>query len=146
MQKGMIGLPCSNKLGKGKTMDIMEKHTVELTSDCTCTNEDGTPSTDCFDCWDDSVWLFKDLMNTWRKTVGVNWNTVRITGRGMGWQSTSGEAVVSFDKVLDALKINGDFTLRFKQEGTVLTATRSSHDEPTGAGFSFTLVQDEDED
>jgi hypothetical protein len=50
----------------------MEKHTVKLTSDCTCTNEDNTPSTDCFDCWDDSVWLFKDLMNTWRKTVGVN--------------------------------------------------------------------------
>jgi hypothetical protein len=64
----------------------------------------------------------------------------------MGWQRSSGEAVVDFDKVLDALKINGDFNLRFKQEGTVLTATRSSHDEPTGAGFSFTLIQGEDED
>jgi hypothetical protein len=145
MQKGMIGLSCSNKLGKGKTMDTMEKHTVELKSDCTCTNEDGTPSTDCFDCWQDSVWLFKDLMNTWRKTVGVDWNTVRITGRNMNWDKVSGEAVVSFDKVLDTLKINGDFTLRFKQEGTVLTATRSSHDEYC-AGFSFTLIKDEDED
>jgi hypothetical protein len=142
----MIKLSCSEKLGKGKTMNTMEKVTVELTTDCICTNEDGTPSTDCFDCWDDSVWLFKDLMNTWRKTVGVNWNTVRITGRAMGWQRTSGEAVVDFDKVLDALKINGEFTLRFKHEGTVLTATRSSHDEPIGASFSFTLVEDEDED
>jgi hypothetical protein len=120
-----------------------EKITLEMSSDCTCTNEDGTPSNDCFDCWQDSVWLFKDLMNTWRKTVGVDWDTVRITGRGMGWQRSSGEAVVSFDDVLGALTINGDFTLRFKHEGTVLTATRSSHDEPTGAGFSFTLVQDE---
>jgi hypothetical protein len=85
-------------------------------------------------------------MNTWRKTVGVDWNTVRITGRAMNWDKVSGEAVVSFDKVLDALKINGDFNLRFKQEGTVLTATRSSHDEPTGAGFTFTLIKDEDED
>jgi hypothetical protein len=64
----------------------------------------------------------------------------------MNWDKVSGEAVVSFDKVLDALKINGDFNLRFKQEGTVLTAIRSSHDEPTGAGFSFTLIKDEDED
>ena len=123
-----------------------EKITLEMSSDCTCTNEDETPSTDCFDCWQDSVWLFKDMMNDWRRTVGVDWNTVRITGRAMGWQSRSGEALVSFDKVLEALTINGDFTLRFKHEGTVLTATRSSHDEPTGAGFSFTLVQDEDED
>ena len=144
MQKGMIGLPCSNKLGKGKTMDTIEMNTVEITNNCTCTNEDGTMSDDCFDCWEDSVWLFKDMMNSWRKDVGVKWDTVRITGRNMGWQHTSGEAVVSFDKVLDALKINGDFTLRFKHEGTVLTATRSSHDEYS-AGFSFTLIQDEDE-
>jgi len=140
----MIKLSCSNKLGKGKTMDIMEKHTVELTSDCTCTNEDGTPSNDCFDCWDDSVWLFKDLMNTWRKTVGVEWDTVRVTGKGMGWQRTSGEAVIPFDEVLELLKINGDFNLRFEREGKVLTATRSSHDEPTGAGFTFTLIKGEE--
>jgi len=140
----MIKLSCSYKLGKGKTMDTMEKHTVELTSDCTCTNEDGTPSNDCFDCWDDSVWLFKDLMNTWRKTVGVDWDTVRVTGNGMGWQRKSGEAVIPFDEVLELLKINGDFTLRFKREGKVLTATRSSHDEPTGAGFTFTLIKGEE--
>jgi hypothetical protein len=140
----MIKLSCSYKLGKGKTMDTMEKHTVELTSDCTCTNEDGTPSNDCFDCWDDSVWLFKDLMNTWRKTVGVEWDTVRVTGKGMGWQRTSGEAVIPFDEVLELLKINGDFNLRFEREGKVLTATRSSHDEPTGAGFTFTLIKGEE--
>jgi hypothetical protein len=140
----MIKLSCSNKLGKGKTMDTMEKHTVELTSDCTCTNEDGTPSNDCFDCWDDSVWLFKDLMNTWRKTVGVEWDTVRVTGKGMGWQRTSGEAVIPFDEVLELLKINGDFNLRFEREGKVLTATRSSHDEPTGAEFTFTLIKGEE--
>ena len=125
-------------------MDTMEKHTVELTSDCTCTNEDDTPSDYCFDCWDDSVWLFKDLMNTWRKTVGVDWDTVRVTGNGMGWQRKSGEAVIPFDEVLELLKINGDFTLRFKREGKVLTATRSSHDEPTGAGFTFTLIKGEE--
>ena len=140
----MIKLSCSHKLGKGKTMNTMEKHTVELTSDCTCTNEDGTPSNDCFDCWDDSVWLFKDLMNTWRKTVGVEWDTVRVTGKGMGWQRKSGEAVIPFDEVLELLKINGDFNLRFEREGKVLTATRSSHDEPTGAGFTFTLIKGEE--
>lgn len=125
-------------------MDTMESNAVELTNNCVCTNEDGTPSDDCFDCWEDSVWLFKDIMNSWRKAVGVNWDSVRITGKSMGWQGKSGEAVVPFEKVLDALKINGDFTLRFKQDGSTLTATRSSHDEYC-ASFSFTLVQDEAE-
>jgi hypothetical protein len=83
-------------------------------------------------------------MNTWRKTVGVEWDTVRVTGTGMGWQRTSGKAVIPFDEVLELLKINGDFTLRFKREGKVLTATRSSHDEPTGAGFTFTLIKGEE--
>ena len=125
-------------------MDTMEKITLEMRSDCTCTNEDNTPSDDCFDCWQDSVWLFKDMMNAWRRDVGVDWNTVRITGRNMGWRKTSGEALVSFDEVLDTLKINGDFVLRFKHEGTVLTATRGSHDELC-AGFSFTLIKNEGE-
>lgn len=125
-------------------MDTMESNAVELTNNCVCTNEDGTPSDDCFDCWEDSVWLFKDLMNTWRKEVGVDWDTVRVTGKGMGWQRLSGEAVIPFDEVLELLKINGDFTLLFKREGKVLTATRSSHDEPTGAGFTFTLIKGEE--
>jgi hypothetical protein len=128
------------------SINTEEKITLEMTSDCTCTNEDDTPSDYCFDCCEDSKWLFKEMMNNWRKAVGVDWNTVRITGRNMGWQHRSGEAIVSFDKVLNTLTINGDFNLRFKHEGTVLTATRSSHDEPTGAGFSFTLIKDEEEE
>lgn len=125
-------------------MNTLEYNEVELTSDCTCTNEDGTPSDDCFDCWQDSVWLFKDMMHTWRETVGVKWDTVKITGTQMNWDRVSGEAIVPFEKVLDALKIRGDFTLRFKQEGTILTATRSSHDEYC-ATFYFTLIEDEDQ-
>jgi len=124
-------------------MNTIEKVSVKLTSDCRCTNEDGTASDSCFDCWQDSVELFKEMMSDWRKAVGVDWNTVKITGSLVGWRRKSGYGLVGFDKVLDSLTINGDFTLDFKHEGKVLTATRYSHDEPTGAGFSFTLIQDE---
>ncbi len=86
-------------------MNTLEYNEVELTSDCTCTNEDGTPTDDCFDCWQDSVWLFKNMMHTWRETVGVKWDTVKITGTQMNWDRVSGEAIVPFEKVLDALKI-----------------------------------------
>jgi hypothetical protein len=123
-----------------------EKVSLEMTSDCTCTNEDETPSSDCFGCWDDAKWLFKDLMNDWRKATGVKWDSVRIDGYSMGWQRRSGEKVVPFERVLDTLTINGDFRLEFFKEGSSLKAFRYSHDEPTGAKFVFTLVEDEEED
>ena len=77
---------------------------IELTSDCTCTDEDGV---------------------------------------GMGWQSKSGSAEVEFDKALKSLTINGDFRITAKWEGKTFTASRASHDEPTGsAKFKFTLIKE----
>jgi hypothetical protein len=123
-----------------------EKITLEIDSYCVCTNEDGTPSDDCFGCWQHSMLLLDDLMNDWRETINADWNTVKIVGHAMGWQRRSGEAVVPFNKVLKSLTINGDFNLNFVYEDETLTVIRSSHDEPMGAKFLLTLIADEEEE
>ena len=116
---------------------------IELTSDCTCTDEDGVVSNDCFGCWDESESMFYEALNDWRKEVGVDLNWIRVNGVGMGWQSKSGSAEVEFDKALKSLTINGDFRITAKWEGKTFTASRASHDEPTGsAKFKFTLIKE----
>lgn len=127
-------------------MDTLEKLVVTLQSDCTCSNEDETPASDCFGCWDDSVEYFKEVISTWRERAGIDADLVSIEGRGMTWQSLSGHAITNLDTLYKALTINGDFRLTFTLEGETLTATRHSHDEPMGCSFAFTPHTEEDED
>lgn len=116
---------------------------IELTSDCTCTYEDGVASEDCFGCWEDSEAFFYEALNDWRKEVGVDWDWIRVEGVGMGWQGRSGYTEVEFDKALKSLIINGDFRITAKWEGNTFTASRASHDEPMGnAKFVFTLIKE----
>jgi len=138
--------------------------TIELTSDCRCfdcndcgvgyvRNEDGekceqcykelTPSNSCFDCWKDSKESFYDALEAWRDKVGVTWDLVRIDGVGVGWNRDSGYAVKKFDEALDAITIRGDFRITATWDGAnTFTASRASHDEPTGsAQFTFTLIK-----
>jgi len=127
-------------------VDTLEKLTVTLQSDCTCTNEDETMSDDCFGCWEDSVEYFKEIISTWRERAGIDADLVRIEGRGMTWQSLSGHAITNLDTLYKALTIRGDFRLEFKLEGETLTAVRYSHDEPMGCSFTFAPYESEDED
>lgn len=126
-------------------MEMIIKDSLEITTDCTCANEDGT-WTECFGCWNDSKELFSELFSTWVKANADATNTIRIDGKNMTWQRLDGYAVVEADAdaVLDKMGLRGDYTLRFMLDGTSLTATRWSHDEPTGCGFTFTFVADED--
>lgn len=140
---------------------------IELSSDCRCfdcndcgvgyvRNEDGekceecdkelTPSDSCFACWDDSKSSFYDALEAWRDKVGVTWDLVRIDGVGLGWNKDSGYAIKRFKEVLEALTIRGDFRITATWDGAnSFTASRASHDEPTGsARFTFTLMREED--
>ena len=128
-------------------MDTLEKQVVTLESNCTCTNEDESPSEDCFGCWDDSLSNLDYLKDEWVKRIGGKpFSSVVSHASGMGWMKTSGHASVSFDKLHRAVTLNGDFTITFTLEGNELTASRSSHDEPTG-GARFRFVPEyEDED
>lgn len=131
------------------TQIVEEK--VELSSDCTCTeydeetgdtkldaDGDPVPAESCSGCWDDSVELFEELiLEPWlkKKNLAAE-DTVAVYFKGMTWQSVSGQAKIPANKIIDALQINGDFTLRFTLKGSKLTCIRSSHDE-YGASFKF---------
>jgi len=119
-------------------MKTLENLAVTLQSDCVCTNEDETPASDCFGCWDDSIYLFNELISQWRERAGIDADSVRISGKAMTWQRLDGHAIADLDTLYKTLTINGDFRLTFTLEGETLTATRHSHDEPTGCSFSFT--------
>jgi hypothetical protein len=139
---------------------------VSLTSDCQCYDckkcntgyirYDGygekcdecstelIPSIECFGCWSDSKESFYEALKDWRNKVGKDWDTVKIEGTGMGWTGASGTATKPFEKALEALTLRGDFRITAIWEGKTFTATRASHDEPTGgAKFVFTLIEGE---
>jgi len=120
-------------------VDTLEKQVITLESNCTCTNEDESPSDDCFGCWDDSLSNLEYLKEEWLKRLGgEKFSLVVSHGKGMGWMKTSGMAQVRFDELHRAVTLNGDFTITFTLEGKELTAVRSSHDEPMGgARFRF---------
>ena len=124
-------------------MDTMEKQVVELESNCTCTNEDGSYTEDCFGCYDDSKENLKYLLKDWAEAnnFDADKQVVRIHGRAMTWLRSEGYAVVEFDSILDAVKINGDFRLTFTLEGSALSVRRGSHDEPTGAYFTLSVME-----
>jgi hypothetical protein len=122
-------------------MNTITKQEVVVQSDCTCTNMDETPSDSCYGCYDDAVDNLKYLITEWADAFGKDFANVRIDGTGMGWQRESGYAMAPLYRVAEALTIRGDFRITFTLEGKELTATRSSHDEPTGASFTFTPAE-----
>lgn len=127
-------------------MDTLEKLTVTLQSDCTCTNEDETMSDDCFGCWDDSLYDFNELISAWRERAGIDEEKVLISGRGMTWQRVSGHAIADLDNLYKPLTINGDFRVVITLDGETLTAVRYSHDEPMGCSFTFEPYAEQDEE
>ena len=123
-------------------MATLQKQQAEVQSDCICLNEDETPSDSCYGCYDDAVDNLKYLITEWADAQGKEFSNVRIDGTGMGWQRESGYAMAPLYRVAEALSIRGDFHIVFTLEDGKLTATRSSHDEPTGgAHFTFTPAE-----
>lgn len=127
--------------------------TVEVTSNCVCEdyNEDTgetTPSNDCFGCWQDSLELLREsIIDPWAEANDYYDDTdVRISGTAIGWRRLAGYKDTTVKDLVEALTLNGDFTLVFKLENNAITVMRYSHDEPTGASFTIGLTPEEDED
>ena len=117
---GCIGLP-----DDGRCLDCGSE--LAPTTDC-----DGT-------CWEDSTYQGEEMLAEY---LAANEDTkrLRIEGRRMGWRNISGWADIrsNWDALLNALRIDGDYTLRLEIDGDgIFTARRYSHDEPTGASFSI---------
>lgn len=72
----------------------------------------------------------------------------RINGSDMGWTRADGFTIVRGEKVIDALKLNGDYRLVFIFQGTEMAmpvrVVRYSHDEPMGASFDIVEASAED--
>lgn len=131
-------------------MLTMTRVDATLESNCTCEyyDEDDNlvPSyNECFGCWDDSVYDFNEnLLYPWYAANDYHDNTpIKIVSPNIGWMRQSAYKDTYAKDILDDLKINGDFTLRFTLEDGKLSCVRSSHDE-MGASFTFELREEEE--
>jgi len=121
---------------------LTTKLIASVSTDCQCTNEDGTPMEDnCYgECYE---WQKEDvfsLLGEWYLANGIDENDpILIEGTGMTWQRLSGHKWTTPMELDGALSLDGDFRIEWYLENGELTARRWSHDEPTGTGlFTFT--------
>lgn len=120
---------------------------ASVTTDCQCENEDGTPSQECFNCYE---WQKDDvfyLLGEWQKANDIDEDdTIRIDGTGIGWMSADGYKYTTMLELDGALSLDGDFRIEWLLKGNELTARRWSHDEPTGSAlFTFKVLKNEEE-
>ena len=119
------------------------KLTALLSTECQCEDEEGNIAESCADCGEWMEEGTRELFTEWL-TQTPKAKRVRIEGHAMGWQRLEGYLELEEDyketledKLLNALTLRGDFTIRYTLEDGKLTAIRYSHDEPTGATFEF---------
>jgi len=94
--------------------------------------------TDCYgDCYNDSKEEALRLVTEWSDSHKIDEWIIR--GNNMGWTRASGntEPIGGLEETFDALTLNGDYRLVFTLYNGDLSVTRYSHDEPTGASFTF---------
>lgn len=115
--------------------------TCTLSSDCDCTNEDETPSAECFGCFDDSLEFLSEITKEWSNRNEGGVDKVRVDGSGMGWRGVGGSGTTSLKDIHNTVTLRGDFRVVFTLSGSTLKAERWSHDEPMGGAiFTFTPV------
>jgi hypothetical protein len=118
----------------------LESETATYTTNCECIDYDEetgteTPAQYCREyCHEDNKEWCLELIQDWLEKNN-NPQAILITGKNLTWQHLSGFKIVSPEDILNALIIDGEFTISLTLEGKELTARRSSHDEPTGASF-----------
>lgn len=131
-------------------METLTRVDATLESHCNCEyydeNDNLVPSYDeCFGCWEDSVYDFENnILIPWMNANDYHDKTpIKIVSPNIGWMRVAGYCDTYAEEILDKLKINGDFTLRFTLEDGKLECVRSSHDE-MGALFTFELREEEE--
>jgi hypothetical protein len=121
----------------------LQSQTATYTTNCECVDYDEQTATEspaqwCQDyCHEDARALCWELLSDWLR-INNNPQAVKIAGKNITWERLSGYALVMPQDILNALIINGEFTITLTLDGDKLTARRSSHDEPTGASFTIT--------
>jgi hypothetical protein len=126
---------------------------VEVSSNCVCEDYDEETgeavfSNDCFGCYQDSLELLKsEVVEPWLEANDFYEDTaIRISGTAIGWRRLAGYKDTTPKELVEALSLNGDYTLNFTLTGNALTVMRYSHDEPTGASFTVDVSPEQDEE
>jgi hypothetical protein len=120
----------------------MEDWTVELSTTCMCEE-------DCVhgECWFDNVFRALDVQTEWAERNGANaTETIKVSSERMLWNGVAGWTTAEHMSLHEALALNGDYRLVIRLQGTTLSATRYSHDEPVGAFFTVEFVPDDTEE
>lgn len=110
---------------------------LEITNLCSCEVENEETgesefSSECFGCFDDDKQYFQDeFLEPYLLHKGWTEETlIRVYGESMGWTGSNGWTDTKAKDLLDALSINGDYTLRISiTPEKEMVITRSSHDE-----------------
>jgi hypothetical protein len=137
--------------GKRKmTTQTLDDYTAILTTACECSfyndeTDELEESGECFgDCYEENKDWSLETISQWIERNGKPEGAM-IEGADMTWLKRSGyklERNTDPEKlsaqILNALMLNGDFTITLKLAGKNLTARRASHDEPMGANFTIT--------
>ena len=123
----------------------MIEETITISSSCICTDDDGNPSDDCWDCYQDAKDNLHYTIVNWLGENNASTDAViEIQGKNMTWQRLDGAAEVNANSILSTLELDrGDYRIQFRLDDKELTATRWSHDEPMGASFTFSIQKEQ---
>lgn len=115
---------------------------IQITTECNCEiydeNDDLTPATDCFGCYDDALAYLGEKIDEWLQANGYDDDTIiRVQFSGVSWQRVAGYGDITVADIPEFLALNGDYRIVFEltADNLTLTARRYSHDEPTGTGL-----------
>jgi hypothetical protein len=111
----------------------------QITNNCTCTDEAGEYTRECFGCWDDTLSNFdEDVSRLFELSPNCEF---AIDGLPLWNRDLSGvvQAMTSKD-LLKAITVSGDWTLRYAVDGDKLYCTLSHHDVACGRSFTVTPV------
>lgn len=120
-----------------------------ITTECSCEDYDETtdtsyPSDFCYGCYEQAVFEAQAIMFEWRRRNFYQGEYVMVRATNVNWEAITINKVVHLEKLIDLLKLRGDYTLYIQLDGRDLTIRRTSHDEPTGAFFDIQFIEDEE--
>jgi hypothetical protein len=120
-----------------------------ITTECSCADYDETtdtsyPSDFCNGCYEQSVFEAEAIMFEWRRRNFYEGEYVLVQASHLTWESIRINKVVHLENLITLLKLKGEYTLYVQLDGKDLTIRRTSHDEPTGAFFDVSFIEDDE--
>ena len=116
----------------------MNKTNYEITNNCTCTDETGGYTDDCYGCWGDVLEMFNE--NT-KHLLDITNGVFFIDGLPLWDRNVAATFTVeNTEELLRAITINGEWYLRYSVENDTLHCRLSHHDVPTGRSFTVKPV------